>query len=127
MDVFLPRLSDLVTQNELHRAVSKVLSKKFRIPLTSAPKLLKCSILEIADTQGVIEYHGLLAIQPDSAAKWFIRHSRNHKLHGKRLLSREYFVRILDRRSPGREHPDGDRRRPSLEIKRVDKRKHPAL
>jgi hypothetical protein len=118
MDIFLPRLSAVTTQTELQRLVIAAIDKKLHFPFTPSPKLQFCTILEIRDTQGATERHGHLRILPDSAAKWFIKHSRNFKLHRRRLLSRQYFTRASDKpvNTPGL---DEERRRPALKIGHV--------
>ncbi|MBL4783668.1 MAG: hypothetical protein JKX92_15655 [Porticoccaceae bacterium] len=118
MDIFLPRLSSITTQTELQRVVNSALTRKFHFPFTETPKLEYCTVLEMRDNQGGVERHGHLRILPNAAAKWFIRHSREFRLHRKRLLSRRYFTRLSD--TPSNQFATEDeRRRPSLKIKSV--------
>lgn len=124
MDVFLSRLSDLTTQTQLERTALSLLSKKTRIPFTQSPELYSCKIMQIQDQHGGTEYHGLLNIKPDSAAKWFIKHSRSKKIHHKQLLAHQYI------RRDSSWHPnysiEADHRRPSLKVRYIT-RKPPSL
>jgi len=123
MDVFVPRLSRTTTQYDLERAVTSMLTKKLHIPFTTTATLDHCTVMGIKDNQGIFEHHGLLSIMPDSAARWFIKNSKKRKLHNKRLLSRQYFVRKSNLRAlPGER--ELERRRPSLTVSYV-KKGHP--
>jgi hypothetical protein len=118
MHVFLPRLNDLTTRTDLLNVCSSVLASKFHLAFTESPKLLTCEVLEIKDSTGCRDHHGLLCIQPESAANWFIKHIKKKRLHGKRLLGRQYFHREQDRRLRDTEAVE-DRRRPNISISRV--------
>lgn len=115
MDVFVQRLSRTTTQRDLKRAVISMLAKKLHIPFTATTSLDRCKVMSIKDNQGMVENHGLLSITPDSAAKWFIKHSKNRKLHNRRLVSRQYFVRKSHLLALSGER-EQESRRPSLII-----------
>lgn len=126
MYIFLPRLTESTTQKELLRVAREVLSRKFHVPFTEPPKLHSCSVLQISDTEGCIEHHGKLCIEPDSAAEWFIQHIKEKKLHNKRLVARQYFHREQNRRVR-LTNPEGDRRRQDLKAVRLMPKKAPTF
>jgi len=114
VDVFLSRLSDQTTPGQLERAALSLLSQKSHIPFTQSPELYSCKIMQIRDQHGCVEYHGLLSIKPDNAAKWFIKHSRSKKVHHKQLLAHQYIRRDSSWRPSYA--IEAEHRRPSLKI-----------
>jgi hypothetical protein len=113
MDVFLSRLSYLTAQHELEELIRCVLAKKFHIPFTDEPKLVRCTVLEALDEYGNTECHGLIKITPDTAAQWFMKNCREVKLHNKRLLPHRYVIRNSSWKPPY----ENDKRRSSLKKK----------
>ncbi len=118
MKIFIPRVPNTVTPNDLRAFSINILEKKFRIPFTDHPDIMSCDILRIRDVQlGLIEHHGLISIRPDSAGQWFIRNLKSHRLHNKLIYARRYFTRKDNRQISSHEH---DRRRKHLEIGKVN-------
>jgi hypothetical protein len=118
MKIFIPRVPNTVSVNDLRRFASGVLKKRFHIPFTSQPGITSCDILQIKDMQlGITEHHGLISIWPDAAGQWFIQHLKNQRLHHKLLFGREYYSRS-DRSTmvPA----EDERRRRHLEIEKLD-------
>lgn len=115
MYVFIPRVPAGTTQFCLQRLTQKVLDSKFRIPMTRAPKMFSSEVLEIRDHAGCAEHHGLICIQPDSAAIWFIKEIKKHKLKGKPINARKYYPREKNAVT----NSDLERRRKNLIITRV--------
>ncbi len=120
MKIFIPRVPNTVTPNDLRSFSVNILEKKFRMPFTSHPDIMSCDILRIKDVQlGLIEHHGLISIRPNSAGQWFIRNLKNYRLHNKLIFAREYYSR---RENSQIAAPGHDRRRKHLEIGKVNVR-----
>ncbi len=117
MKIFIPRVPNTVSKNDLRKFTAELLKRRFRIPFTAQPGIASCEILQIKDVQlGITEHHGLISIQPDSAGQWFIQHMKNQRLHQKLIFGREYFSRA-DRGQT--KFSEGDRRRKHLTIEKV--------
>jgi len=118
MKIFIPRVPNTVSANELRKFTSGLLKTRFHIPFTTQPGITSCDILQIKDMQlGITEHHGLISIWPDSAGQWFIQHLKNQRLHHKLLFGREYVSRIDRSESVP---PEDERRRKHLEIEKLD-------
>ena len=117
MRIFIPRLPKSTTKKELRDLVTGVLSKKLQIPFTQKPNIITCEIMRITDNQGVIEYHGLINVKPDNAAKWLLTHFKGQHIHNKLILAREYKSRGVNKSSFA---PEDDRRRSDLEIETIN-------
>jgi hypothetical protein len=118
MKIFIPRVPNSVTPNDLHAFSVNILEGKFHLPFTDHPDIVSCDVLRIKDVQlGLTEHHGLLSIRPDSAGHWFIRNVKNHRLHNKLIYAREYYSRKDNR---GVSSQDNDRRRRHLEIGKLN-------
>jgi len=114
MKIFIPRVPNTVSVNELRKFSAGLLEKRFHIPFTPHPGLTSCDILLIKDVQlGMTEHHGVISIWPDSAGKWFIQNLKSQRLHNKLLLGREYYSRTHQNKVIP---PENDRRRKHLEI-----------
>ena len=107
--IFLPRLAASVTKNQLGNFAAEVLDGKLSLPFTRKPSLDHWDILSITDCYGTVEHHGLITINPESAAHWFIRQARGKVLGNKRVLLREHF----DRKNDSSHFPQEDDRRNS--------------
>ncbi len=118
MKIFIPRVPNTVTTNDLRRFSAELLKQRLHIPFTAHPGVTSCEILQIKDVQlGITEHHGLISILPEPAGQWFILHLKDQRLHHKLLFGREYFARA-DRGQII--SPDGDRRRKQLEIGKLN-------
>lgn len=117
MQVIIPRVPNTATKNEVRDLIESVLAKKLRIPFTATPEVARCRILSIEASNGERDHHGLVTIQPDTAAKWLISHFKGASLRKKRVFAREYVVRNSDSRAFD---ASSDRRRVDLQIKTVE-------
>lgn len=115
MYIFLPRISSSTSEDQLKRFASSILNKKFHIPFMKYPRLLSAEVLEIRDQAGSREYHGLLCIQPDNAAQWFIKSADRNVLNNKAVRVRQYMTRTDDRAGDSGD----ERRRRNLIISKV--------
>lgn len=115
MYVFMQRINDATTEDQLRRLTEKVLDTKFCLPFTEAPRLLSAEVLEIRDRDGCAEHHGLVCIQPEKAAEWFIKEIQKYELNRKPVKAREYVTRQHDRVT----NSEMERRRKHLVISKV--------
>ena len=126
MDIFIRRLPEATTRHDIIKFVSDALMPRWKL-FGSKPigTLNKCSILQITDPHpGNIEFHGLLKIEPATAALEVIKRINGTYLKSKKVEVRKYYRRSAarDRRRkelqplPGEilEQRKRDRRRPSL-------------
>lgn len=121
MKVFIPRVPNTVTPDDLIAFSAGILESKFHIPFTDHPDILTCDVLLIKDINlGLTEHHGLISIRPDSAGQWFIRNIKNHRLHNKLIFARKYHSRGNNKAISS---PNDDRRRKHLEIGKIQVRK----
>ncbi len=118
MKIFLPRVPNTVTPNDLRAFSANILESKFHMPFTDHPNILSCDILRIKDVQlGLTERHGIISIRPDSAGQWLIRKIKNRRLHNKLIYARQYYIRGDNRQALS---PENDRRRKHLEIGKIN-------
>ncbi len=118
MKIFIPRVPNTVSVNDLRKFSAELLKKRFHIPFTPHPGLTSCDILQIKDVQiGITEHHGIISVWPDSAGTWFIQHLKSKRLHHKLLFGREYYSRTHQNQAVS---PKSDRRRKHLEIEKLD-------
>lgn len=120
MKIFIPRIPNTVTPDDLRVFSANILEKKVHLPFTNHPSILSCDIILIKDVQlGLVEHHGLISVRPDAAGQWFIRNMKTHRLHNKLLYARQYYAR-KDRGLALL--PENDRRRKHLEIGKLQVR-----
>ncbi len=117
MRVLLPRIPSSITKNQLRHFVADVLNSKSRLPFTTKPSIDSCEVLVSKDRHGASEHHGLIAIHPESAARWFITHVKGKMLGNKRAMAREFLDRKINKGSP---NPEDDRRNPHTKLETVE-------
>ena len=109
------------TRSELEGFVSKSLRPSWIFFLSGSHTIIKrCEILQIVNpATHSTEYHGLVQINPSTAAPPVIRRLNGRKLQGKPIEVRQFFRRsaLRDRRRTLLE------RKPSLENRRGDRRR----
>ncbi|WP_260291926.1 hypothetical protein [Sedimenticola hydrogenitrophicus] len=116
MKIFIPRVPPVTTNRELRRLVEQLLEKKFHLPFTPRSAIGSCDVLRFRDGKGVVEYHGLVSVEPDAAGGWLLAHFKQQYLHGKLLFARKFMDR--KRRIKGL-RPEHELRRDDLEITKV--------
>ena len=119
MKIFIRRIQGSTTKHQLCQFTQGILDRKLKLPFTESPSLVECEIITIKDRNGIMDYHGLVTITPDSAGEWFIKKSRSQTLNGRRIFAREYKERTNDPSVTVTE----ERRRSDLEVETVKEQK----
>jgi hypothetical protein len=126
MWIFLRQISKgAATRSELEEFVSKSLRPSWMFFLSGPHTIIKrFEILQIVNpAMHSTEYHGLVQINPSTAAPPVIRRLNGRKLQGKRIEVRQFFRRsalrdrrrtTLSEREASMENRRGDRRRDGL-------------
>jgi hypothetical protein len=122
--IFLRKLPEGVTKKELKNFIKTTVKELDSRPFSLKTAVCNCSILCISDPEsGTREYHGLVEVQPATAAMRAIE-----ALNGKRLRGQPVEVRRYRHRSPLRDPREGllgyalgeswggDRRRQNVKI-----------
>jgi len=117
MQVIILRIPAAASKHEIRTLVDELLGKRTHLPFTARPKVTRCKILSIKAKSGDTEYHAVITIDPDKAAKWLIKHFKRQQVHKKMVSAREYFVRNS---SAKQFDSDSDRRRDGLVVDVVD-------
>lgn len=123
MIIFIRNIPATSKLSELELFVGSVLKRTLFVP---SGRVVKSEILALKDTKTqLIEYHGLVHIEPDKAARRAIKQLNGKRFHNRPVMVREYVDRSWrnDRRENHAEVFDenrhgkrkGDRRR-NLEI-----------
>lgn len=128
MDIFLRRLPDSITRLDLIKYVNSALRPRWPM-LRHRPhgRLVGCEIFQVTDlTTDAVEFHGLVHVEPATAANALIQRLDGTLLKNKPMSVRKFFRRsqLRDRRKqPGHTPPPGvleqrkgDRRRNNLRV-----------
>lgn len=100
MNIIIPRITESTTRKDLRNFVNQVLEKWFRLPFSVQPQIVRCRILSITNSMGVIQRHGLINVTPDDAALKIIRKLNGAYLNEKRVGVKQYYPGAED--SPDR-------------------------
>ncbi len=126
MWLFIRRIRYTTTRKQLERFIARGLQHHWLfIPLPSKAHIKRCEILQITNGQGhEAEFHGLVDIEPASAAQAAIEKLDGKELKGKAVQIRKFFRRsyLRDRRQgfgrrngqQNEERRQQDRRRPNI-------------
>ena len=124
MWIFIRQIPKGTTRKELGKFVSKGLRPSWIFfPLPSHVKVKRCEILQISNPETkTTEYHGVVQIDPSSAALLVIERLDGRELQGKLVEVRKYFRRssyrdrrrILSEQKLQQENRRQDRRRERL-------------
>ncbi|MGR9116166.1 MAG: RNA recognition motif domain-containing protein [Gammaproteobacteria bacterium] len=127
MIVFLRRIPAGTKKYEISAFLDQALNGGL---FTKSGRIDDIQILKLRDKwSNSVEYHGLVRIEPEAAAKRVIKMLNRKPINGKPINVREYFLRNWhnDRRlrmnhfeAEIQERRKSDRRRNHLEIERVD-------
>jgi len=91
MNIIIPRITGKINRKYLRNFVNRVLERWFRLPFSAHPQIVKCRILSVIDSVGVIQRHGIINVTPDDAAMRIIQ-----KLNGKYLNEKRVGVKRYD-------------------------------
>lgn len=124
MKIFIKNVPSSTTHRALREFVEQVFSPRWYAPFAVKGNVKSCTVQKITDLDtGDVEYHGLLDIQPYTAAQHAIEKLNKKKLNGRPVEVRKWHVRSpSDRRDlfrkhslwPFKERRKGERRRPNL-------------
>lgn len=90
MKILVPRITDATKRKDLTEFANRVLLKWFRFPFSEQAMINSCRILEITDSWGVMQRHGLLDVSPEDAATRIVRKLNGEFLCGKRVGVKRY-------------------------------------
>ncbi len=90
MKLIISRITDSTKRVDLKNFINSVLDKWFRLPFSTQPRIIGCSILSTSSSMGVIQRHGLINVTPDDAALRIIRKLNGKQLNGKRVGVKQY-------------------------------------
>ena len=113
MKIIIPRVPPSTTRKDLTQAVKHTLSRNLIMRFRRDTALTSVKIIKIKDSQGIIEYFGLIEVRSEKVGKWLVANFRNQRIRNKPVFAREFKERRAD-------HPAfigaDDRRRPNLEV-----------
>jgi hypothetical protein len=134
MKIFIRQVPAGLSEWELRGFITRAFGYRRFLPFMLTPKMTSCGIMRIKDQDvGVIEYHGVVVVVPDDAARDCVRKLNRTRLRGKLVEVREFHdrsfhnerrVNRIDRRSRVRDPSSAlakgrrlrDRRRDSLVV-----------
>ncbi|HIP52871.1 MAG TPA: RNA-binding protein [Chromatiales bacterium] len=91
MEIFVRNIPSSSTRHELKQFIQRGLWRL--LPIGAKPRIDSCSILKITDQNGLSEYHGLVEVQPDKAARTAIRRLNGKVFKGRVVELRPYYKR----------------------------------
>lgn len=131
MLIFLRNIPSATHKSEITKHVESALKSGLPSFFKKKYKILSVEIIHIVDKDTrADEYHGLVRIEPDSAARRVIKKLNRKPFKNKPIAVREYHVRswhndkrvtAVNQFSPGNEKRKSDRRRKNLEITKTIK------
>ena len=135
MWIFVRNIPASTSQKELHQFVSDGLKSRWALfSLFSQDHVNKCEIIAITDKDShATEYHGLVELDSSLTGQKAISKLNGQRLKRRPVGVRPYFKRMTqhDRRRFSQdiidERRQNDRRRPHIEVGRVDNIKTEAL
>ncbi len=131
MDIFIRRLPDATTRLDLLRFVSSALKPKwYELQFAPIGKIKACEICQISnDSDDLQEFHGIVRVEPASAALTVIERLNGEEINSKQVQVRKFFKRSVARDprkipfvpspSSAIEQRQKDRRRPHLVLQKL--------
>ncbi len=117
MKVIIPRVPKTTTKRDLFRLAVEELRHRFQFPFTNPPQVTDCEVIQIKDSRGTTEHHGVISIDSSAAGRWLIQRVQGKRLHNKMVFARQF----MNRKANGVVfHPLYERRRGDLEIVKAD-------
>lgn len=117
MKIIIPRVPKETTCQDLARFVNEGMKTSISLPFVQQISVVSSEVIIIRDEQGLTEYHGMMNIMPDSAARKAVKKLNGLQINGKTVGVREYKER---KQTSFQYDPTEERRRFNVTVEKAE-------